>query len=301
MEKKHSVLVVEDSKVSMARLVQILTDDYTVYMAVSGTEAIQVAKAVMPDIILMDVVMPQMDGFSALAMLKETEGLSDVPVIFITALGQDDSEEKGLILGAVDYISKPYNPVIVRLRVALHLKLMEQRRTIENLSMMDSTMQIPNRKYFERRLHEEWVRAARDGRNLGLLFIDVDEMREYNTVHGYSQGDRGLFTLGEIIAEEAGKRPGDVTARWAGAGFAILMLDTTPAECHAMAERIRSVVQEATVTTDKGIETKFTVSVGANCLLPSPEHTPDGFVGDTDAALYTAESLGRNQVVLHTS
>ncbi|MCL1883033.1 MAG: diguanylate cyclase [Defluviitaleaceae bacterium] len=299
--KKGTILVVDDSRVSQTHLVQILQEDYVVHAASGGLEAIQIAKAAKPDIILLDVVMPQMDGYETITALREGEETHSIPVIFITSLDQGSDEEKGLRLGAVDYITKPYNPIIVKLRISIQLKIVEQVNKIRELSMMDTVSRLPNRRYFDKRLREEWQRAANENRQLGILMIDLDKLRTFNAIYGYNQGDVCLFEVAKIISENALLSPGDFAARWAYGGFAVLLLSASGGECSAIGENIRKAVEESQFKTENNDEIKVTISVGANSVAPaSDDCTVEQFISNADSALYLAKELGRNQVVIHS-
>ena len=300
-KKKGTILVVDDSRVSQTHLVQILQDEYVIHAASGGIEAIQVAKAAKPDIILLDIVMPQMDGYEVLAALREAGETREIPVIFITSLDQESDEEKGLRLGAVDYISKPYNPIIVKLRISLQLKIVEQMRKINELSMMDAVTKLPNRRYFDKRLREEWQRSQNENRQLGILMIDVDKLRTYNAIYGYGHGDECLLAIAGIISENALLSPGDLAARWAYGGFAVLILNATSGECSTIGENIRKAVEDLVVPNPDGDSTNITISIGANAITPaSNECTIEQFISNADSALYLAKELGRNQVVVHS-
>jgi diguanylate cyclase (GGDEF)-like protein len=300
-KRKGNVLVVDDSRVSQTHLVQILQDEYIIHVASSGVEALTIAKAARPDIILLDIVMPQMDGYETISALRQEGETKDIPVIFITSLDQESDEEKGLRLGAVDYISKPYNPIIVKLRISVQLKLVEQMRTITSLSMMDTVSKLPNRRYFDTRLREEWERAKGENRQLGILLMDVDKLRTYNAIHGYNQGDVGLLAIAKIISANALLSPGDLASRWAYGGFVVLLQNASGGECNTIGENIRKDVEGSIITTPEGEATSLTISVGANAVFPaSSECTLEQFVSNADSALYLAKELGRNQVVVHS-
>jgi diguanylate cyclase (GGDEF)-like protein len=299
--RKGTILVVDDSRVGQAHLVQILQDEYIVHAASSGIEAIQVARVAKPDIILLDVVMPQMDGYETIAALQDSEETDTIPVIFITSLDQGSDEEKGLRLGAVDYITKPYNPVIVKLRISVQLKIVDQMRQIAELSMMDTVSKLPNRRYFDKRLREEWQRASKEERQLGILMIDVDKLRTYNAIYGYNHGDLCLLSVAGIISEKALLSPGDFAARWAYGGFVVLLLNANKGECSTVSEIIRKSVEENTITSLGGETIKATVSIGANSVMPAAgDCTIEQFISNADSALYLAKELGRNQVVVHS-
>ncbi|MCL2387178.1 MAG: diguanylate cyclase [Defluviitaleaceae bacterium] len=300
-KKKGTILVVDDSRVSQTHLIQILQDEYIIHAASGGVEAIQIAKAAKPDIVLLDIVMPQMDGYETLQNLRENVETKDIPVIFITSLDAEADEAKGLRLGAVDYISKPYNPTIVKLRISIQLQLMEQMRTITELSLMDAVSKLPNRRYFEQRLNEEWQRAKSENRQLGILIMDVDKLRTYNAIYGYRQGDECLFNVAKIISDNALLSPGDFAARWIYGGFVVLLQNATGGECNTIGENIRKDVEAAVIKTDTGENAKATISVGANAATPATDEcTIEQFISNADSALYLAKELGRNKVVVYS-
>ena len=299
--KKQTILVVDNSVTSRQSLVQILEDDYIIHTAASGVEAFQVARDERPDIILLDIIMPQMDGYETLSVLRKEAETKDIPVIFITGLDQECDEEKGLSLGADDYISKPYNPVIVKLRIRVLLKVVSQMRTINELSMMDIVSKLPNRNYFDKRLREEWQRALSENRQLGILMVDVDKFRTYSAIYGYNHSDKTIASVAKIITENALLSPGDLAARWAHDGFVVLVQNASNNECSAIGEKIRKVIEDTVFVTKDGENTRITISVGVNSVMPaSGEFTMEQLISNTDSALYLAKELGHNQVVVHS-
>jgi len=133
-EKENSILIVEDSELSISVLTDILGDSYTLHVARNGLEGIEMAKSTMPDLILLDIILPQMDGYEVIKVLKETQETREIPIVFVTSLKGVDDERKGLQLGADDYINKPYDPLIVKLRVDIQIRIVNQLRTIRILS-----------------------------------------------------------------------------------------------------------------------------------------------------------------------
>ncbi|MCL1845569.1 MAG: diguanylate cyclase [Defluviitaleaceae bacterium] len=299
--KKKTVLVVDDSDTGRAHLIQILNHEYIVRSASGGVEALQIAKSERPDIILLDVVMPQLDGYGVLTALREMGETKDIPVIFITSLDQSQDEEKGLKLGAEDYISKPYNPTIVKLRVSLQLKIIDQMRQIEELGMIDSVSKLPNRRYFDKRLREEWQRAEAEGRRLGVLMIGVDKLRTLIAIHGYSFGDRCTEAIGGILKGLKFRSPGDFAASWAFGGFAIMLLNADEGICEQVGEAVRVAIEAVETQVTAGGVVDVTVSIGANSALPSAEGSVDKLIAGADSALYLARELGRNKVVVNKS
>lgn len=298
-DTKRTVLVVDDSRVSQGHLVQILRDEYIVHAASGGNEAIQVAKAVRPDIILLDIIMPQMDGYEVLSVLRSIAETKTIPVIFVTALDQECDEEKGLRLGADDYVSKPYNPTIVKLRINVMLGIAEQIRVINEMSMMDAVTKLPDRRCFDKYLREEWQRALSENGRLGVLMVDVDKLRSLNTIYGYDYGDAALLQVAKIISDNVNLDKGDFAARWAYGAFVVLLQNAD--ECKVVGENICKAVEFVDVQVSGGESVNITVSVGANSVSPAlDECTIAQFISNADSALYLAKELGRNQVVWHS-
>jgi len=151
--KKNSVLVVDDENSNIMALTHILSSDYIIYAAKSGQKAIEAAERYLPDVILLDIVMPEMDGFAVIAVYKNSEKLMNIPVIFITGLSDPDDEEKGLSLGAVDYIGKPFSPAIVKLRVQNQIKIINQTRLIIEKETVEKTSRQRS-EFLSRMSHE---------------------------------------------------------------------------------------------------------------------------------------------------
>jgi diguanylate cyclase (GGDEF)-like protein len=294
-EQMSSILIVDDEPSNLKLLNQILGADYDIMIARSGEEAIETAKGEHPDLILLDIIMEGMSGLDVLRILKDTPETQDTPVIFITGLSGEDDEERGLLLGAVDYIMKPFRNAIVRARVQNQMKILSQRREIERLSLIDPLTNIPNRRNFNQQLTLEWARAAREKTPLSLLMIDVDKFKTYNDTYGHPQGDKLLTALGEILSKIP-KRSGDIAARLGGEEFAVL-LPNTPAEgAISVAEQLRIKVEAARVPLSDGQDTSTTVSIGAASFVPSGEVTPEMLMQRADESLYTAKESGRNRV-----
>ena len=178
----------------------------------NGPRAIELAKEHRPDLILLDVIMPGMTGFEAISKLKESEVASKIPVIFITGLASAEDEEKGVGLGAVDYITKPFHRSIVKAGVNLHIRIIDQMRTIENIGLIGPLTKISNRRGFENQLHVEWGRAFREKTSISILMMDIDKFKNYNDTYGHQQGDVALKAFSDISSKLI-NRPVDYAAR----------------------------------------------------------------------------------------
>lgn len=295
-ESKACILLVEDSKICAAQLTEILKNDYRLLVVNSGTKAIEMAKEHQPDLILLDIIMPELDGYETLEILKVNPKTRDIPVIFISSLDEESDEARGLSLGAADYITKPFNSVIVKLRVQLQINMSNQLKTIGRLSMMDHLTNIPNRKYFDRRLFDEWDRAYRNSINIGLMIVDIDNFATYNETYGHQQGDAALVGVAKILVENV-THPGDLVARWSGDSFAVLLLEADADKATLLAEQIRQAAQKVIFTGEMtGDETNVTLSIGICVGSPSSKKLLDKFISHADAALFRAKDNGRNRI-----
>jgi PleD family two-component response regulator len=195
-EKKYSVLIVDGIVENTKELTSILAPQYTIYTADNGREALRMAEHHLPDVIILDVPIPVLNGYEVIVALKNSDITKDIPVIFITQLGKADDEEKALSLGASDYITRPFSISNIKLRLGNQIRILEQLRTIRHLSMMDQLTGLPNRRYFENRLRLEWGRAHREKQPISILIVDVDHFKKYNDQYGHQQGDVALGRRG---------------------------------------------------------------------------------------------------------
>ena len=245
------------------------------------------------------MLLPDTNGFDLLLNLKAMDEARDAPVIFITGLSSVEDEEKGLMLGAVDYITKPFNNAIVRARVGTHLKIVKQLRTIEQMGMLDALTDIPNRRSFDARMRDEWRRTWRRQSPLSLLMLDVDKFKVYNDTYGHPQGDLLLQFVGKTLTSCI-HRPTDMAARIGGEEFAVILGDTDRNGALVGAENIRAAIEAGSVpyTAMNGAvsATSVTVSIGINSLVPGPELLINEFIQAADKNLYVAKESGRNRV-----
>ena len=296
--KKNSILIVDDEKSNLTVLTNMLGQEYIIYTAKDGQDAINKALNLSPDLILLDTIMPEMDGYEVLTKLKNTEETRNIPVIIIIGLYSSEDEEKGLLLNAMDFISKPFHPPIVRLRIRNQIQIVNQLRTIEHLSMIDQLTNIPNRRNFDSRLKMEWSRAIREKTSISLFMIDVDKFKVYNDTYGHQQGDVALLTVSNIYTRTL-RRPGDFVARWGGEEFAVLLPVSDADGALLVAEQMRANVENTAIPCSDGGVTKVTISIGVNTELPNNGSSLDGFISGADRALYAAKENGRNKVCLY--
>ncbi|MCL2182835.1 MAG: diguanylate cyclase [Chitinispirillia bacterium] len=298
-ERKLSILIVDDDNFNIDVLSRILAERYKILVAKNGPQAVKIAHDAVPDLIMLDIIMPGMDGYEVLAGLKKSEQTKGIPVIFITGQDSREDEIKGLTLGAVDYIAKPIHSLVVEARVNTHMRSLEQMRTIKRLSTIDELTSLPNRRYFNDQMNKEWGRAIRETAWLSLLIIDIDHFKQYNDAHGFPQGDTLLKAVGGVCGQ-ALKRAADVVARWGGEEFTLLLPRTDTGGAMDVAERIRKSIEDLVIPCADGTPTKTTVSVGINAEQPIvSEKSSVGFVSRAGKALGMAKKSGRNRVCVY--
>lgn len=292
---KNSVLIVDDDTENIVALTDMLGQDYTVYAAINGQDAVWIAKEYLPDVILLDILMPDIDGYETLALLRHDEDTQHIPVIFVTSLCGAEHEEKGLGLGASDYITKPYKPSIVKLRIQNQIKTVNQLRLSNHLSTTDQLTGIPNRRSFNIQLNKEWGRNMRDKKPLSLMILDIDRFKDFNDTYGHQQGDEVLKVLASKLTESL-RRSSDFAARWGGEEFVILLPNTYINGALINAERIREKIEKTPVPTPNGHTVGLTVSIGVATLTPALEINQNELISQADRALYMAKEKGRNTV-----
>ena len=268
---------------------------YTIITATSGEEALAKAVTERPDLILLDIIMPGMDGFLVLTLLKESSTTQAMPVIIISGLSEEADEEKGFSLGAVDFITKPFKKSIALARIKTHLKIVEQMRIIEQLSMEDTLTGIHNRRRFDSHFAMEWSRSKRERTPISILMIDVDHFKNFNDTHGHQQGDVVLKTVAVTITSSL-KRPADLAARWGGEEFAVVLPNTPLDGAVHVAEQIRAAVEGVRIQGAGGQVLSVTISVGVASATPDSAHTGEELIRQADAAMYEAKNAGRNRV-----
>jgi len=243
-------------------------------------------------------VMPGLDGFEVLRRLKSDDALASVPVIFVTAMSEVDDEAHGFALGAVDYISKPISPSIVRARVATHLELKRQRDLLEQRALIDGLTGISNRSRFDERLDAAVRSEARRNLPISLAMIDVDHFKQFNDAYGHAVGDDCLRQIAGVLAGVA-SRPDDLASRFGGEEFALLLPVTDFDGLKKVVTNLLAGVQGLAIPHDASETAKsVTVSVGAVALVPEIGACGVDVVKAADGLLYEAKKTGRNHAIL---
>ena len=295
-EKKPVILIADDSSFNLRILTDCFKNDYEIHTAVSGEEVLRIAaEEKNPDLILLDILMPGMDGFEVCRRLKEMPEIKDIPIIFITSKDREEDEEYGLSLGAIDYITKPFRLPIIRARVKNHLELKKLRDMLRNNSMVDGLTGIANRRWFDESIRREWGRMVRGKQSLSLIMIDIDYFKKYNDTYGHLAGDDCLKQVA-VAVKESVNRSGDFVARWGGEEFVCVLPETGKEGAMKIAEQIRQNVMKLRIPHENSpIADVVTVSLGVSTVRPTKEKQLNTLLNWADQALYRSKNNGRNQ------
>jgi len=329
------ILLVDDTPDSRALFAAILEDcGYGVRQAATGTRAIAAARVRPPDLILLDVRMPGMDGYEVCARLKRDAMLCEIPIIFISAVNEPTEKARALELGAADFISKPFDveEAIARVENQLRLRRLQQQlqaqntclqetnqrlreeiayreqiesklqyanQELERLAALDGLTHLANRRRFEEYLLHVWERAAREGEPVCLLLCDVDYFKAFNDTYGHQAGDECLRAIARIL-QTCCRRATDLVARYGGEEFAAILPNTEASGGQHVGQFIRRQVQGLSIphATSPAENGGVTISVGVAAQVPTPGSDPAVLVGAGDRALYAAKARGRNRVAV---
>lgn len=293
---KQTILIVDDSRLNILIMKDILQDDYQLFCATSGKQAMDIVRTQEVDLIILDVIMPEMDGYEVCKKIKEDPQTKNIPVIFLSAMEDDKDETKGLEIGAIDYIVKPVKPSIIKARVKNHLELKKYRDILEKLLLVDSLTGLANRRYLDEFFDKEWRRALRSGDVLSVIILDIDFFKQYNDCYGHLAGDDCLRRVGNILKSSV-KRAGDLIARYGGEEFAVVLPSTPREGAFIIAEKLRWNVESLKIAHRMSeISDYVTISVGVATERPDRAMVPASLIKKADNALYQAKNKGRNRV-----
>ncbi|MFP5394349.1 MAG: diguanylate cyclase domain-containing protein [Gammaproteobacteria bacterium] len=295
MAQHGRILVVDDAMENIQILHQALQDEHDVLFAMNGAKALQLAQQQLPDVILLDAMMPDMDGYAVCRKLRESAATRDIPIIFVTALKTPEDETRALDAGAADFITKPVNAAVVRARVRTQLTVKRQSDALRALTLTDGLTGVSNRRAFDDAIANEWRRCARGGQPVALILVDIDYFKNFNDAYGHQAGDDCLRQVAGAMRRAAG-RPQDMVARYGGEEFAILLPQEDEDGAAAVARRLLDEVRTLSIPhTGSGVAQWVTVSMGIASITPQDGGVPDDLVGQADARLYQAKAAGRNR------
>jgi diguanylate cyclase (GGDEF)-like protein len=293
------LLLADDDQDGRETLAMILGDDYEVHLAGDGREALETALVARPDVVLMDLYMPRMDGLAALEAMRADPLTEDVPVILISARGDDLTRSRSLDLGAVDFLQKPFSPRELKARIDRTLRLTRRETQLQVLARTDPLTGLANLRAFRARLEEEVKRARRYRTPLACVMVDMDHLKPINDELGHGAGDIAIGAVAEVIRHEL--RETDFGARYGGDEFVILLPHTSAAEARVFAERACTRLRETSIDVgDRRLP--LSASFGIAALGDEPLDDPgEALVRHADAALYAAKHAGRGRVAAHPS
>jgi diguanylate cyclase (GGDEF)-like protein len=290
------LLVVSDQPTCTKTLPEIFHRNYDVLAVGNGTQALEICRNSLPDLILLDAVMPGTDGLEVCRQLKADPDTKDIPVILMIAQDSLESETKSLEAGAVDFITIPINPTVVRARVNTHLTLKAQSDLLQSPAFFDGLTGLPNRRRFDDGLEAEWRRCRRLITPLALFMIDIDNFKKFNACHGSPAGDACLQEVSAILKGQIG-RSHDLLARYGGGKFACLLPDVyfdgalQKAEAMVRAVRDRGLPHASSETASV-----VTISMGVVVTIPGPDRRPREVLSIAESQLREAKQKGCNQV-----
>lgn len=292
MNTKAVILVVDDVATNVQALALLLKEEYTIKVATAGVRALELAaQDPIPDLILLDVQMPEMDGYDVLRLLRENRNTAEIPIIFVTGKDSVEDEEHGLGLGAVDYITKPIHPSIVKARVKTHITLKQQHDQLVAMATHDQLTGLYNRHYLNDILSKKVAHSKRHNEMLSVIMIDIDHFKNVNDTFGHLTGDLILKAVANVIHDSARKE--DLAARFGGEEFILLLDNCTASDALIKAEDLRSKLE---ALHPEGI--KVTASFGVAQLDEQIMRYED-LLKNADAALYVAKEEGRNRVIVY--
>lgn len=293
----QNVLVIDDVPMNASLIASVIGSACNVHTATSAAQGLAMARHTQPDLILLDVLMPQMDGFEVFRQLKQHASTAQIPVIFLTGVSDGPTEERGLNMGAADFIAKPFRAATLLARVRNQLKLVSQRQALERLSHSDGLTGIANRRYFNQMLEREFHRMQRHNHALALLMVDVDAFKAFNDHYGHVVGDECLQQVAHTIAHSL-QRPGDMVARYGGEEFVCLLPETSAQGALKLAHDIQTRIAGLRLPHVQSQAGDFvTVSIGVAAAQPHDIGSSQQLLVSADNRLYRAKRSGRNRIV----
>lgn len=294
MQPRARILVVDDQPLNIRSLHQLLAKDYEIFMATSGADAIPFCENTPPDLVLLDVFMPDMDGLEVCKRLKNNSRTASIPVIFVTASSTPEGEDACWDAGCVDFVTKPINPSTLRRRVQAQLTLKFQADELRQMAYVDGLTGISNRRTLEELLAREWQRSRRNKQKVTALMIDVDNFKRFNDLYGHLAGDDCLRQIAEVMRVIC-RRSYDIVGRYGGEEFCCVLPEATPNYALQVAERILTSVYSLQIPHQGNDGKEFvTVSIGVASLLPDGLRNASDLLAKADGELYAAKLAGRN-------
>lgn len=290
------ILVIDDSRAQAEYLKSILIHDYEVTTCHNGEDGLELAKSGQFSLIFLDIIMPEMDGFTLLRKLQETVMTKYIPVILITGLSDVQHEERGLTLGAVDYITKPFSPITVKARANTHIKLFHYQMHFMKQAMVDQLTGIANRRRYKEYSIPKWREAGRLGLPFSVCIFDIDKFKLYNDTFGHPAGDKVIASVAKTASSYL-QRATDFLARYGGEEFVAIVVGMEGEAAFQFFQKIRKAVEDLHIPHNSPVSQWVTISIGGVTVIPQSDDVYDNYLKMADNMLYDAKESGRNQVV----
>ncbi|MGJ3258076.1 MAG: diguanylate cyclase domain-containing protein [Rhodospirillales bacterium] len=295
-ETASRILIVDDEPLNIEVMSGALEELGDIMFATGGEEALKLALSEKPDIIILDIMMPGIDGYETCRRLKDNPETEAIPVIFATAMTDEANEAKGFEMGAVDYVTKPVVQPVVAARVKNQLQLKRYRDYLETIAFVDGLTGIPNRRSFDQHIRSEWQRGIRSGSELSLLLIDIDHFKQYNDTYGHQAGDACLTLVAKALSSSV-HRPGDQVARYGGEEFVCVLPSTNLEGAELIGETLREAVNFLKIPhKSSSVCGHVTISVGGASVQLDQKQEIGDLISTADANLYKSKSEGRDRV-----
>ncbi|ASC69601.1 diguanylate cyclase response regulator [Halomicronema hongdechloris C2206] len=307
------ILVIDDDRYMRLRLSHMIRQEgYRVETANDGEQGLEAYQRLHPHLILLDAMMPVMDGFTCCCKLQALPGSEHTPILMITGLDDPASVDQAFEVGAIDYVTKPIHWPVLRQRMRRVLReaqlaqalaqsnreLQQANQELHRLVLLDGLTQVANRRQFDRYLRQEWQRLSREQTPLAIILADVDCFKAYNDTYGHQAGDLCLQTVAEAFSLAA-TRPADLVARYGGEEFAVILPNTSAPGALRVAEKIQNTLRAFQMPhAQSSVSDYLTLSLGIASLIPSLRSTPEQAIAAADQALYQAKGEGRDRIVI---
>jgi diguanylate cyclase (GGDEF)-like protein len=292
---EQTILIVDDDKINRKMLKELLQEQAKIVFAKNGKQAVELARKHVPDLILLDVIMPDLSGFDVIEVLKNNPKTMSISVIFVTGLANEDDEERGFNLGGCDYIYKPFKSNIVIARVMMHLELIRQRKMLNEIAHIDALTGVSNRRKMDLVLQDEVTASKQENTTLLVAILDIDYFKQYNDNYGHGAGDVALRQVGQAL-REIFLRPRDFVARYGGEEFVVILPDCDLAGAEVMLGNIAQSINDKMIKHEfSSVSPYLTVSIGAVVVKSSESSVVASIMKQADTLLYKAKNKGRNQ------
>ena len=287
---KHTILIVDDVKINLDFLKMILIDKYNILSATNGKEAIALAKSENIDLILLDIIMPEMNGYEVCEILKNNPKTKNIPIIFVTSQIDEQSIVKGYESGAVDYVTKPYKRMELISKIKTHLKLKSLIEELEYIATHDTMTDIYNRRQFFKLSEKKFTQQKE---NLVVVMIDIDDFKKINDNYGHHIGDRVIKEFTKTIKNYISKDT--IFGRIGGEEFALICNFEKESRIQKKVDILRKAIERTSIETPYG-KIKFTISLGV-AKITNKHKNIDEALKEADDNLYIAKNEGKNKVI----